>query len=384
MLRNFLNYFLVILLSIALAGCGGGGGGDVGGQDTLVSGIASKGPIYPGNVKVFKLNSDGSKGDQISMGGITQAKTGADGEFQFNVGPYTGAVLIEAFGEFTDEATGLTREIQEALPLRAAVSNNSSDVSVAVTPLSELAVRLSQRHNMPIAEANSLVAKQFNVDILKAMPLMPKKVTLDGASQGSKDYTAVLATISQLMQNDQQTLDDLLSRLAGELGQNGGLASQTVSDFATAAADFFSSSHNQTGMPSAPAALAEIGRTEVEVRVRLADAGSSLGGLNVDITFPRGFTPRAGSGIAKAPGLPANASFIFNLVPATSIAPGQLSLALAHSIPFETTELAIIRGTIAGAERPISEAFFVTRLEVFSWDAATIPAARVSFTTQKL
>jgi len=80
---------ILIAFTIILTGCGGGGGGGggKGPSGATISGVASKGPISGGAVKVYALNADGSKGSQIG----TTTTTKADGSYSVNIGSYTGA-----------------------------------------------------------------------------------------------------------------------------------------------------------------------------------------------------------------------------------------------------------------------------------------------------
>src|SRR6185369_12017159 len=130
------------LIALSLAGCGGGGGG--GGAatdnatnttaDTVISGMASKGPI-DGTAKIYALNSNGSKGNLLTNADIVS------GAYTAKIGKYAGPIIIEVSGSYTDEATGSTLTIADKTPLRAALSNASGEVKVAVTPLTELAVQ---------------------------------------------------------------------------------------------------------------------------------------------------------------------------------------------------------------------------------------------------
>jgi len=78
---------ILIAFTIILTGCGGGGGGKGPSGAITVDGVASKGPISGGTVKVYALNADGSKGSQIG----TTTTTKADGSYSVNIGSYTGA-----------------------------------------------------------------------------------------------------------------------------------------------------------------------------------------------------------------------------------------------------------------------------------------------------
>src|SRR5690349_13250287 len=147
-MNGFNGKFLTILTALVLlAGCGGGGSTITGGvstgtngtpASTIISGVAAKGILYPGKVSIYKIKSDGSK--DTTFGGLLASgiPTNSRGEYIVNLGTYTGPVLVEASGDYTDEATGETKSIPETDPLRAALANATGTVNVSVTPLTEV------------------------------------------------------------------------------------------------------------------------------------------------------------------------------------------------------------------------------------------------------
>ncbi|MDA8085688.1 MAG: hypothetical protein M0Z75_03225, partial [Nitrospiraceae bacterium] len=127
---------LVLALSLLLSSCGGGGGGgpqsNTPSSGAVLSGKASDGPIADGTVDVYALNADGSTGALIAT-----ATTDSNGNYSVNLGSYSGNVIVEvAGGTYTDEATGQT--FNNTL-MRAVVSGATGNISVAVTPLTEIA-----------------------------------------------------------------------------------------------------------------------------------------------------------------------------------------------------------------------------------------------------
>ena len=139
MRRNNLVAILAALGTAILAGCGGGGGGGGGAtQTSVISGVASKGPINGGTVQVFAIDGAGVRASAPLNSAII--KTGLDGSYSVDVGSYTGAVLVEVRGgSYVDEADPtVTKDLQTEVSggMRAVVANVSTGVStVAITPL---------------------------------------------------------------------------------------------------------------------------------------------------------------------------------------------------------------------------------------------------------
>lgn len=126
---KLLPILAALTLSLMTA-CGGGGGTATGAvpndgnnttTDTTISGQASKGPIT-GQIGVYALKSDGSKGNLLKTGTIV------NGRYAVNIGKYAWPVLLEASGSYTDEATGASLTVSADAPLRAALSDRKSVV----------------------------------------------------------------------------------------------------------------------------------------------------------------------------------------------------------------------------------------------------------------
>src|SRR5262245_38593961 len=110
---TFLSSVLSLVI-MTLFGCGGGGGG--GGDatptpvtgSTTITGVAAKGPISGGTVKVFAIKN----GQVDRTAEIGSGTTNDSGAFTVTIPPdkaTTGPVLLEvSSGSFSDEATGLT------------------------------------------------------------------------------------------------------------------------------------------------------------------------------------------------------------------------------------------------------------------------------------
>ncbi|MEW5800487.1 MAG: hypothetical protein AB1847_00145 [bacterium] len=186
--------FMIIFsfLALILAGCGSGGGG--GGSDTngtTISGIASKGLIKGGNVTVFALDQNGNKGQELGM-----AVTDPNGAYSVPIGSYTGNVLVEVVGgRYIDEATDADTP---APPLKAALAHVQGSVSVAITPLTDIAVACTGGvlTGENIEGANHLVEKALGItDIVRTMP---HGINASTANFTAAHYGLMLAAISQM------------------------------------------------------------------------------------------------------------------------------------------------------------------------------------------
>lgn len=288
---RILNALLVATLALTFAGCGGGGGGDDTSDPTahnIISGVASKGIIRNGTVTVFALDADGIKGALLAT-----APTDADGKYSADVGAYTGAVLVEASGSYTDEKTGATVTILPTAPLRAAFDNVTSNVTVAVTPLTELAVQKAGTTLTPanIQAANALVSDLFNVDIIGTEPVEPVTSALQSATQAQQAYTLALAAISQMA--DTPTIEAVIAvvtTINSDIA-DGTMPAATAATFTSALGNFLASGSNQTGATTAPTELANVGTKTAVVKLSVAGLmAAAIYGVDVTIDLPTGVT----------------------------------------------------------------------------------------------
>src|SRR5919108_5016260 len=129
--KGFIGLGLSLAISV-MFGCGGGGG-----EETVVTGMASKGPIRNGTVKVYAIR-DGVEDRSAPVG---EVQTDNGGNYSIYVGSYKGPILVEVTGgSYTDEVSGARVDL--TVPLRAMSSDASNKVKmVAVTPLTELAYK---------------------------------------------------------------------------------------------------------------------------------------------------------------------------------------------------------------------------------------------------
>jgi hypothetical protein len=283
---------------MALFGCGGGGGGAT---PTIVSGVASKGPFVNGTVQVFAI--DTATGDKEATPRRTVSlDPKAPGIFTFDITPYQGPILIEVTGTYRDEATGT--EAATTTPLRAAISNATGNVTVNVTPLTELAVRNARKTSgaltaVSIVNANTNIAALFKVaDITTTKPVDATDATATAtATADEKDQSLVLAAISQLVKNSGNTLDKVLTDLTADISVSGStikMADNSTASFKTALFDFMTdTTKNKTGITDPTKTQINIGDFKIaHVQILTAGlaAGKKIGGIDFTFNLPAGVT----------------------------------------------------------------------------------------------
>jgi hypothetical protein len=289
-------------------------------------------------VNIYSLGADGSKGALLGTGG-----TDDNGAYSISLGSYTGPVLVEAYGKYTDEATGNPLEVYKEKPLRAALPYASGAVALnvtpstdptstststatttptttttpstplSITPLTELAVRQAEQADPTgsgkltatnISTANTLISDIFKVDITATAPIAPTASAFASApstpeGQAQKDYTIVLAAVSQMMETGGTTLEATLNTLnTGIVPETKSMKTETVASIQAAVTTFVASPENKT--PVTPDTLASnttlqnIGLTTKKLTVVLQGSSvASVKGIQATITIPADVLLRA-------------------------------------------------------------------------------------------
>jgi len=298
------RYLLLLgLLSLPalLGGCGGGGSttggaptGGVTNSGTTITGVASKGIIQGGVVNFFAPPASGDMSGKILLKTVA---TDSSGAFSANLGNYSGIVLLEASGAYTDEATGSSYSISAAAPLRAAVVVASPGVTlpVAVTPLTELATQKAFTGTVltaaAVTAANALVSNLFQLDIIATLPVAPGVTALNAASQAQRDYTIALAGISELAVSAGSPAA-VVGSMYQDLSATGRLAPATVTGFQSAVTSFLADhAHNQTGITVTSPALSQVGQYTGVLYLSTQSLGGSVApitSLQMTLTLPAG------------------------------------------------------------------------------------------------
>jgi hypothetical protein len=382
--------------TLILYGCGGGGGGGGGGSTapaTVVSGVASKGPIVGGTVKIFALNADGSK----TL--IATATTGSTGAYSASLGSYTGPIYLEASGSYTDEATGQTLTISPATPLRAALPAASGTVALSATPLTELAVQKALALNPSniganIGASNAAISNMFKLDITATAPAPPTRAAFSSpsVSQAQKDYALALAAISQLA-SQSGGLSAALSTLNGQLGTGSTLPPAAAASFSAALTSYLApgNANNTTGVSNINATnLANLGGGSATVKISTVGslpAGALIGAVQITLSLPAGVTLKADSlsgqtlaGVVAGSGGASGSLAVAKYIPANGATPATVTLGVPNANGFALGEFAtLVCDLPAGAALPGADQFGVVTGKVVDPQSNTISGITFSF-----
>jgi len=384
-MRLFSIVAALLIGLLALTSCGGGGGGGAA-VDTVVSGVASKGIIRGGSIKVYALNADGSKGALLK-----ETTSDANGAYSANLGQYHGAVLVEASGSYTDEATGAANAVPATAPLRAALDNVSGAVSAAVTPLTELAVQLGEdltTGRLRVADLainNALVTSAFRVDILKTMPADALTASTT-TTELQKEHALVLAAFAQLMLSQGKDLHAVVAEIKDSIGADGKIGIQVAAQFQAALASFAQSSANKTGINDiSTTTLINIGGTSRTLTVSVAGTASLIGGIEIDVVLPPGVTVKAasdgsvsGAGLQALGGALGNALLADHYTPATASARGRVRVGFISAAGFAAGGLFTLQCDIAPDAAPQSADFVLTLLDAFDKQSIALTGLSLS------
>jgi len=379
------------LIALSIAGCGGGSGGTAPGgsnndgtpgNDTVISGIASKGPIT-GTISIYALTGGGSKGSLLKSAPITA------GEYSANIGKYAGPVLIEVSGSYTDEATGSILQIPESAPLRAALPDASDEIATAVTPLTELAVQKSGNLTpAAIAAGNKLVSDIFKVDIINTLPVAPTAGAVGAADQSQKDYTLAIAAVSQLSKTQDLPLSGTIATLAAGISSSG-MSSQARTNFQDAVTTFITvNPNNTTGVKEVSATgLAAVGAVTASftLTVQGTVAARPVNGIQFDIVIPDGLTVNTDATGKTLPGVVSLSTSASAAAPYLetyySAASGVLKIAIITDadtgiVPGALATIAC--ETVPGWTVPQASAFSIRNVQAADAGAATISGIGVT------
>lgn len=291
---NILLRMVFALAVMTAFGCGGGGGGST--PPTVISGVASKGPFISGSpVKVFGVDqATGTKGAQLGTGVVSDGL----GTYSVDIGTYTGPIVIEVSGTYKDEANpAQPGQVDVTTPLRAVISNAVSGTNlVMVTPLTELAVKEMNNTYVKanIDAKNAEIAAIFKLDnIITTKPVDATDATaIAAATTAQKNYSLVLAAISQLVKNTGAKLDDTLTGMSTDIAGNV-MADKSIAGFKTALFDFVTSANNKTGITDTATATVNIGTfklAHLKISTSGLAAGAKIGGIDFTFNLPAGVT----------------------------------------------------------------------------------------------
>lgn len=302
--------FTMMGLMLVLTGCGGGGSStpEPAQATTKVAGTASKGIVYPGSVSIYALDlATGVK----TAPALATVLTDSKGQYSADLGVYSGPIIIEVTGTYTDEATNNQVLISSALPMRAIVAEVSAANTkrFAVTPLTDLAATLA-RETLPvttakIVAANAKISELFKIsDISTVEPVDSKAAIMANATADQRAYTLALAVISQMAKNNSagapasfSQIDALQATLKSDLTPTGlGVL------FADALKTVIDPDSNPTtqdsvfaGFPDAAATLGSVGTTTLKLTLSAGQTTANNVAINGYIKLPAGTTVRQDS-----------------------------------------------------------------------------------------
>jgi len=375
----------ILIGMLTLAACGGGGSGS-GGAATAISGIASKGIIRNGSIKVYALNSDGSKGTLLR-----ETVTDSSGSYRADLGTYQGAVLVEASGSYTDEATGTIKTVPADVPLRAAIDNVTGEATTAVTPLTELATQISEdplthKIRVPnIAASNAQISSLFKVNILTTMPIDPL-VANPTASQEQKEHAVILAAFANLMESKSKDLHAVIAEFKESIGSDNSIAIPVAAQFQVALANFAGSSFNRTGITDISSTnLINIGGSIRPLTISVVGSTALISGIEIVVMLPPGVTVKADYGIVTTAlqgsgGALSNSITSGHYTSPTASMRGKVTLAVVSTTAFAAGEFATLQCDVAPDATPKSADFIMTVLDAI--DGQNIPLTGVSLNAQ--
>lgn len=185
------------LLAAVLAACGG-----TDGASTAVSGTAMAGPFLAGTVCAYKI-ADGQRGTQIGCSAIDPATSG----WKIDLAGTTGDVLLEIGGgaRYDDEADSTDNTRGTALPdgaIRTLVSVKDGTVTSALTPLTELALRMALAANggrfSPTVLAEQAQALRTRLNLPAGVDLLATQPVVSPTDGTQRSYREALRALSQL------------------------------------------------------------------------------------------------------------------------------------------------------------------------------------------
>jgi len=247
-----LTVLLAVLSVVVITACGGGGGSTTtasNSNSTVLDGIASKGPIANGTVSVYAVEN-GQKGKLLMT-----TTTGQDGSFTANLGSYSGPMMVEVTGgAYKDEATGNTVQMGSMM-LRTALNSASGTVTVAVTPITEMAVQSmgTTMTSDAISAANSMMASKFSMtDIVHTKP-HDVSTTAEAGKDNETYYGLMLAAMSQMSSKDNTSIPTIMSTIASTVNDTSATGIQTLNTMMSTMAQRFTdfqttNSNNKTGV----------------------------------------------------------------------------------------------------------------------------------------
>lgn len=211
-----LMFLTVMIVMVALFGCGGGGGGQS--VSNTVNGVATKGPLNAAEVTVYSLKPNG-KANAIIGTGVTAADNSGKFSVTLTSQP-SGFVLIGVSnGNYTGEFDG--KSVTGNTDMYAIVdATQATSSQVSVTPLSDMVAQRAQtlvQGGKSIADALSQAQQELQTLFSLTSPPESTVPSFNSADIGKESYKMgmVLASIDtfshQASPTDADRVKDSLS-----------------------------------------------------------------------------------------------------------------------------------------------------------------------------
>jgi len=210
-------------MCVELVGCGGGGSDSNATSaptppvsvSRSLQGVAAKGLIKNGIVKVFAIAADGSVATTAIFTGRTST---VDGSYNINLGGNLGSYMIEVTGDkdslMSDEISG-DIAIPANFVLRSLIKvedASGNTISGHVTPFTEMLVNIAAKYNGGLNSANIASAQAGVITMLGFNPLTTKPLMVNGAAAAASNDAAEklqsigLAALSKLANDSNNSL----------------------------------------------------------------------------------------------------------------------------------------------------------------------------------
>jgi hypothetical protein len=210
---------LACALTGALAACGGGGSdavvSDTGTPTTrTLAGVAAKGLIKNGVVKVYSYSANGTK----SASPIATTRTLADGSYSVSLGSNIGLFTVEVSA---DAGTTMADEFSGDIPMPTSMtlrsllqldSAASTAVKGYVTPFTDMLVNAAANATGGLTAANAALAQTGVTTMLGFNPLTTKPINSNSAAAATatdaseKLQSVTLAALSKLANDPTNSL----------------------------------------------------------------------------------------------------------------------------------------------------------------------------------
>lgn len=194
--KRFLASAALACFPLVFSACGGGGGDTA--ETTVVSGVAMKGPIKQALVQVYKLNSDGTKGELLgsglSDGGASYAIPVPK---EKAVPPLLVTVTGQAGAKYTSETTGNDVAFTAEESFNAVLDTYDVNKKYTISPLTDAAYQQLQKFltDSPTATADTRIISAANARVATLFGV--SDILADPATDPA--YSASLKIIDQMI-----------------------------------------------------------------------------------------------------------------------------------------------------------------------------------------